>query len=78
MVGQYNGRVRFFANTGSRAVAAFVERTGASNPFDSFSIPMGCSSISPLPFLSASAIMALQSAGVPSRPSFGTAARSSL
>jgi hypothetical protein len=34
VVGQYDGSLRYFANTGSRTAPAYTERTGAANPFN--------------------------------------------
>ncbi|MHB8789164.1 MAG: FG-GAP-like repeat-containing protein [Desulfobulbaceae bacterium] len=39
-LGEYYGTVRYYENTGSKNVPAFVERTGAANPFDGVAVGM--------------------------------------
>jgi len=38
-VGQTNGTVSYYRNTGTKTVPAYVQQTGAANPFNGFSVP---------------------------------------
>jgi hypothetical protein len=41
-VGNYDGNINYFKNTGSAASPVFEEQTGVSNPLDAVAVPPGC------------------------------------
>lgn len=41
-VGDYDGLINYFENTGSAATPTFVERTGVNNPLDAVAVTVGC------------------------------------